>query len=427
MNDPYKIKDKSGITVHTKFQEKDKEPVEAEIYVLGSKEYFESKTKEEIEEQVQKDLNQISLSPVSGIYNFHTSFQYDNEEVLKDFDYGNTVIQVNLPFVLHIPNEFDFEIELKDNNIKGLVTTRKIWTNRANSDGIGSSEVDLYCKDNALYFKNSNFITPKIPMNPKEGWEPFFTGQNVEKIKDKGGVFRFTQLYIEIDTNYSKEQLENDKVEKVLKKVKESALKIVNKLIDAYRLSTKLHHITRLGNLNVSMVYFKYLNTGFYTPSMGFGIETAPINRSYKEIQKMRDFLESDDDSSMCDLLILDSLDSFELKNYSQSVLQSFQALEIKLEQFIFNKLIEEGQTEDEVNKYLNTNWMTKTRLKDSMKKLTGSSLQEYSQDLWDRWCTNYDKVRNEVIHRGYEPEESEVGKMLNTNKEVYEWISTNS
>ena len=122
------------------------------------------------------------------------------------------------------------------------------------------------------------------------------------------------------------------------------------------------------------------------------------------------------------DLLLLDAQNSLDIKNLSLAIVQSFQALDIFVEDFLLEKLqtvksLTEQQADDHLTK--DNNWKTKNRLKEVLKDVTGFSLEDKDVILWNKWCAAYKDVRNDVIHKGKDASVQEVTDALKQNVSV--------
>lgn len=419
MSDPIRTK-KISFFAETKVTIEDKDTL-VKLNTLIDKDKFLLMSDDDKKAFVLEETKNISINPVSGIYNLNSSFQYTDPIFLEEFDYGNVLVELNIPYCLHIPNKYELEVTIsKETGQKALLIPSKIWTQKAHTAKQSSDETDFFADDRVLYFSKNALIGPRMPLDLSDGWEQNYTGFNVNKIKDRNGRFRYTHLYIQFDLAVTKEEIrEKFSSNAVITKVKELSLQAVNKLIDAYRFTTNEEYITRLGDVNLNMIYFIDLNEGIYISQVN--TEVAPMNRSKQEIEKVEKILEIGDTPELDMLLLLDSQNSFNTKNYPLAVVQSFQALEIFIENFLIKGFADLGKTETEASEYIITgnNWMTKTRLKSLLKKITGKSLQEMDSTLWDKWCTSYDVVRTAVIHKGREPIASDVKNTLENNDKV--------
>jgi HEPN domain-containing protein len=371
---------------------------------------------------IQKDLDTLSITPVSGIYKNYISFNYTQPDALKDFGYGNTLVQAHLPYCLHLPNHYEMTVEIPERDLRALVIFEKIWTNRARADHTPSDSTDVFADNRVLYFKNSTILTPKMPFNPEEGWDSFFTGKNIERMKDQNGVFRFTLVHIQFDAHLPEEleRLGQAALEDLLRVVQEQALAIINRVIDTNRGTTKEIHVRRLGELKVNLIYFLPRNQGFYI--LLPNIETAQMNRSRLEIETISEHLSSGKRPEIHTLLALNARSSMDTGDYTLAIVESFQALEIFLENYLRSILRARGDSDEQIVRFLKTNWMTKDRLTTVLKSLKGSSLNE-RRDIWDRWCTRYDKTRNEVLHAGKEPTRKETEDTLAVNEITIHWL----
>lgn len=421
--DPIRIK-KQSVFLETKMTVGQKTEI-FRFNALVDREKYKSLTPEEQKALFLQELQKVSPAPVSGIYNLGTSFNYVDSKFLEEFNSGNVLVELHIPYCIDIPNGYELEVLLsKDTNQTVLLIPSKIWTQKAQSGTKYSDQTDFFADDKVLYFKSSQIIGPKMPLDPTEGWEPNYTGLNLQKIKNTTGRFRFTHLYMQFDLSVDRKEIDNEKSRKlVVGKVKDIALQAVNNLIDAYRLTTKQENITRLGDINMNMIYFIDLNQGLQLSEVN--IETAVMNRSKIEIEKIEKMLEQGEKPNLYELLLLDAEHSINTRNYPLAVVQSFQALEIFIEGFLIKELVKKGRTEKEASDYLSQgyNWTTKTRLKELLQETKGVSLQQKDNVLWNRWCTSYDTIRNEIIHKGKEANVIEVRDSLENNFKVIELL----
>lgn len=420
-SDPIRIKNAKEIVIGAKSSD----GVERKVYILAEKELVENTPEEDMKKKIAASLSQISPSPVSGIYSTHLSFQYSEPDVLKDFDYGNILVQAHIPYCLHIPNYYEMEVSVPEANIEALVVFEKVWTNRATEDGRKSDvTTDFYAEDDVLYFKHSTLLTPKIPVNPEEGWAPYFTGRNIEAIEDRNGVFRYTRMHIQFtkDVTHNIKDLTEKQATLLLAEIKSEALLVINRVIDTYRHVTNDSYVRRLGNVEPNLIYFIPQNEGFYLLSPN--LETARINRSKKELDEIENKLKNNVRPDITELLFLDAESSLKNKDYMLAIVESYQALEILIENYLFSALKENGLSDEDCVKKLKQYWQTKDRLNTLMKEVKNTSLNTKT-DIWDKWCTRYDKTRNEVFHHGKEPTQEETKQTLEVNIQVADWIKS--
>lgn len=416
MSDPIRHKYSGEIYMDVTFEGIEK-PIR--FYVLADKEVIENTPKEIMEALIRKDMEKISITPVTGVYKTNVSFQYTEPGILKGFDFGNTLVQAHIPYCLHVPNFYEMTVSIPEQNLKALVIFEKLWTSRAQEEQKQSDTTDFFAEDRVLYFKNCTILTPIMPFRPEQGWDSFFTGRNAEKIKDQNGVFRYTRVHIQFDMD-TPEIFDENTDETLLKEVQEKALSVINRVIDNYREITKESHVRRLGELKTNLVYFIPQNQGYYLLQPNIG--TAKMNRSRKEIETISKCLSMGEKPEVYKLLLLDARSSFDTKDYTLAIVESFQGLEIFLENFLIEEFRKRGDAEDQYKKALKTNWQTKDRLNMLLKDLKGFALNE-QRDTWDKWCTRYDKTRNEVLHAGKEATEEETRETLDVNENVIEWV----
>ncbi len=419
MSDPRKYKDSTKISIEVGFKDMEK-PVH--FYIFADKKIIDNTPKEILKERIRADIEKISITPGSGINKTYISYQYSDETELKDFDYGNILIQAHLPYCLHIPNHYEMKVVIPEQNIEALIIFEKIWTKRAREDEKVSDDIDFFAEDRALYFKTSSMLTPVIPCHPEDGWDSFFTGRNIEKIKDQNGIFRYTKIHIQfnIDAPKKLKDMGKEKENELLKEINDKTLVIVNRVIDLYREITNEIHVRRLGELKINLIYFIPQNQGYYL--LLPNIETAMINRSFKDIEDISNQLATGKKSEIYKLLLLDARSSFNTKDYTLAIVESFQALEIFLENYLVLEFKKRGDPEKQYKQFLHKYWRAKERLNIVLKELKGCELNEQGK-IWDAWHTQYDKTRNEVLHAGKEPTEEETEKVLMANEKVIDWV----
>lgn len=418
MSDPKRHPNFTELGIDTRTEDAD-----VRFGVLVDPEEFAKIPRAQAEANIQNQLANISLKPVSGIFKTEMPFSYDDADALKDFDYGNTLVEANLPYCLHLPNHYEIKVSIPDYGIDALVTFHKIWTSRAEDGGQKSDAVDLYAEDRSLYFKSSTMLTPQVPAKGEDGWSALYRGRNVEGIKDRNGVFRYTKVYIQFDLdipeNFEEKSVGPQKA--LVARAQEIALVTMNRVIEVYRDVTNEGYIRRLGRLQISLVYFIPQNFGWYL--LEPNLETARMNRSRQEMEAIKKSLASESRPKLYKTLMLNARDSFETRDYTLAIVESFQALEIFLEDYLVDAFVARGDDEATYGANLDRNWKTKDRLNIVLQELKGVKLNE--QIFWDEWCNRYDQTRNEVIHRGKEPASDETEKTLAINDKVIEWISS--
>lgn len=420
MSDPKKIKLTGKLVLKAKLNETG----EVRNFYHQIDDKYKNIPPEQVEEAAKQDLTRITDKTNTTIYGMVTSFSYAEKDVLKDFDFGNVLVEANLPYCFHIPNFVDLAVSIPELNFKALITPEKIWTNRAQEEGVKSDQLDYYAEDTQLHFNKSSMIGPRLPIESELGWEHFITGKNIEKIKDKNGTFRYTKVYIQLNLDLPKDikNLSSASQKKLFKEVTEKSLLGINRLIDNYRDITNETHVRRLGRISVNFIYFIPQDIGFYLSD--FNITSAMINRSRKEINELYSRLDKGEKPEVYKLLLLNPQNSFESNDYTMAIVESFQSLEIFLENYLISEFKKRGDKETDYKKILGKYWTTKQRLNDVLNQIKKVKLNQQTA-IWDKWSLHYDKTRNEVIHAGREPIENETKEMLEINEKVIAWVLT--
>lgn len=388
------------------------------FYLIADSDLLKTLPQDQLKNNIDCMIKEVMVELPMATKNINTSYTFVDD--VEKSDFGNTIIEVHLPYCLHIPNKIGLDVYIPERDLMAQVFCRKIWTNKA----IDSSETDIYAEDRTIYFNKGEIITPQFPIDPIIGWRPCFTGKNVENIKEEDGYFRFTKLQIFLKTNYSKEQLEsNDGLEKINMEIREITFQIVNYLLDVYRYISEEEFVERLGSLIITNIYFYDYNIGFYPATME--IQSAIMNHSKQKIKSIKNILESGNKPPIYELLLLSADASFNKKMFILAIVSSFQGLEIYLEKFLISKYKQKNISDEEIENKLNLTWRTKERLKKLLEEETGHSLIRENKELWDKWCVKYDKVRNEVIHKNKEMNQEETEQTLKINCDIISWIKS--
>lgn len=421
MSDPRKITNLAHIKATVRF---DSTGEVMDLYSLVDGDKLRSTPPEVMNEFVKQELAKISNKPNTVIYSLSSSFSYSDKDAMKGFEFGNIFVEAYLPYCLHLPNNFDMRIELKEQEIQIYATVNKIWTKKAQTEEGKSDNTDFYAEKIPLYHKASTIQGPRMPFEPEDGWESFITGRNIEKINDQNGIFRFTRVYIQFSLELpgAIEKITDKQRDILFSEIHSISLQAINRLIDNYRKISNEIHVRRLGSLKINMIYFTKQNIGFYLAPMD--ITTAMMNRPRKEIKELEEKLASGSKPELYELLLLNAKSSVMTRDFTMAVVESFQALEIFLENYLVSAFTNNGVQEVEYRRTLETHWRTKSRLNDVLKMVKATSLNTQT-DLWNKWCHNYDKVRNEVFHAGKEPSEAEAKDVLETNEKVIKWIKS--
>ena len=419
VSDPRRIKNITRITADIKFDDMD---APMKLHTLVDGEALRKVPQKEVEERIKSEISNISLKPGTELYKTHVSYSYIDTTAIADFDFGNVLIEANIPYCLHIPNFHEMTVKIPEENTEVLVTFQKIWTDRAKTADGESQNIDLYADDREIYFKKSTILGPRIPFSPGEGWESFITGINIEKMDDSHGLFRYTKLYIQLNVGLPEnvDSLKEKERDHLLNSIHDKSLLIVNRIIDNYRSITNEIHVRRLGTLKINLIYFRKQRLGYYITNLN--VKTAMINRSKNELKQISSLLSLGKKPELYKLLLFNTKNSLNSKDYTLAIVESFQALEIFIENFLISELEKKGNYKKQTKVILDKSWRTKERLNVLMKQLKGKGLNE-KKELWSRWCNRYDKTRNGVIHAGKDPTEKETVETLTVNEKIIEWI----
>ena len=366
-------------------------------------------------------LSEVATKPNFQLFGTAFSYSYPDEELEKRHAQpANTLVEMGVPYCFHVPDNAMFRLK-QDDAVSHLVF-RKIWTTRA----AGSSEADYRSLTHVLYHNKTSVQTPNFPTEPDLGPEPICTGISVEAEKDRSGLYRYSLVWMFLDTAYTRETLiskagmESARLDMIARGVA-----AINRFVDIYRAVTKAAHVQRLANLYVRDVFFREHNIGFHGASFGPGIGTAVMNRSETELNAISRMSASGEDIATWDLLFLDADASLNSNSFTLAVVNAFQALELRLEDFLERRMAYLGIPPAVIEERLDKIWRTKERLKDLVPSLVGRRLINDDPKLWNRFCWAYDDIRNKLIHSARDLNHDKTERAISACRDVGAWLNT--
>ncbi len=368
-----------------------------------------------IKNEILKELQDISLTKGSSITNTYSSYSFV-DKVEKPF-FGDCLVQVRLPYCLYLPQNFSYKAVTK-NGVKARLVLNKQWTLHAKE----SSVADLYTEGSSTFFKNSQVITPRYPLALEAGWDPPSNVKNSEKLEDESGVYRYSRISIMLETNVRNEEEIDKELSNFHKKLHGDCLDIVNRFLDIYRYVANRSYIGRLNTLSIDNVYFFSINSGYYPMPLNIG--TAEMNLPEEQIEKIHDLAEAGTEPPLHALLALQALGSMKSGANLLAVVESFKALDVFIEEFLYARLSSQGSAVQDFEAKLENAYNTKDRLKDLLKEVTGKTVHEIDNELWSEWLAVY-KDRNKSIHARLQPDLKMTEKILDLNQKMIDLIST--
>lgn len=374
----------------------------------------EDTPKEQVQSILQHELKSLALEPQFSITRLHNV--YSNVDSIAPFEFGDTLVEINLPYCLHLPRGFETYVVIKD-HVKARVEFDKTWTANAS----GSSETDFYSKNCVTYFRGDSIQTPSMPHDKKLGWDIVCEAKNAEKLMDRNGVYRYTTLRIFTETKLQSLPRDDEAFKALEAGIEAVCQEVVNRVLDTYKYVTKEIHVERVSNLTIMDVYFQNINEGYYPMPLNVG--TALMNRTGEEIDKINEMLNDDISVPNHERLFLSARDSLNRKDSLLAIVESYQAFEIFLEGYLTEKFKKQGLSDEDTENKLHSTWKAKDRLKILLKEISGKSLEEIDNGAWNDWCRLNKVCRNEVIHAAKEIALSEAIDAVMINEKVVSLI----
>src|ERR1039457_3918845 len=366
-------------------------------------------------------LAEVTTKPNFQFFGTALSYAYPDEELARlPPQPANTLVELTSPYCFHVPGHATFT--MNDAVGTGHLVFRKIWTNRA----AGSSNADYRSPTRVLYHNKTTLQTTNIPTQLDLGPEPFCTGVNVEADKDRSGVYRYSLVRTFLNTAYPIETLASkDGAESARSALISRAIAALNRFIDVYRVVTKAAHVQRLSDVHVRDIYFREHNLGFHGAAFGHGISTAIMNRSEDELNAIFRIFTSGEEIPPWDLLFLDAEASLASNSFTLAVVNAFQALEMRLEEFPQKKMVLQGLSATQIEDQLGRTWRTKDRLRELVPALVGRKLINDDRGLWDRFCWAYDDIRNKLIHAARDLDYPRTESAITACHDVSLWLNS--
>ncbi|HUA17738.1 MAG TPA: hypothetical protein VMB25_03270 [Bryobacteraceae bacterium] len=364
-------------------------------------------------------LADVATKPNFQLFGTALSYSYAEQELAKrPAQPANTLIEIGVPYCFHVPINTMFM--LRDAKGTSHLVFKKVWTIRAE----GSSDADYLSPTHVLYHNKTSIKTPNFPTEPNFGPEPICTGTNVEALKDKAGLYRYSLVWIFFDTAYTREMLTSENGGQLARsEIIAHAVAGINRFIDIYRVVTNSAHIQRISSVHVRDIFFEEHNIGFHGASFGHGIGTATMNRSGAELNEIAGKAATGQEIPVWDLLFLDAEASLETNAFTLAVVNAFQALELRLEDFLGTKMKAQGLSTPDIEERLGRIWRTKERLKDLVPSLAGRRMIDDDPKLWDHFCWAYDDIRNKLIHAARDLDHDKTERAVSACRDVGRWL----
>src|SRR5262249_33686035 len=156
---------------------------------------------------------------------------------------------------------------------------------------------------------------------PALGPEPHCTGNNMEALKGRSGIYRYSLVWLFLDTAYTRDYLVSTAgAQSAQAGLIARALAAINRFIPVYRVAPNTPHIQRLSRVHIRDLFFREHNIGFHGAAFGHGIGTAIMNRSEAEIAAISRMIASGEDIAVWDLLFLDAAASLDSNSFTLAV-----------------------------------------------------------------------------------------------------------
>lgn len=330
----------------------------------------------------------------------------------------NTIIEVNIPYVLHVPSFTKLHLVTPK---ESTVFLQKIWTNRST----GSFDFEAI-SDEILYYRGGTFISPEMPHNPFESWNwKIPESKNIDEVNPTWNL-RYTKITIHFNSDFTHTEAKWSTFhDECLLKINNDALDIVNKIISTYRNKLEMYSISLLNHVEIMDIYFPRWWFGYYP--LKFNVWDAIINRERWKVNSFIEKLNSIDDIPTYDLLIDNSKTSLILRDFKGVVIESFSATDLFVEFLINTLLIKSWKTlvDIGVDESKWPYWSTRLWLWAWYELFFWKTFRSEFPDIYKAWTVAHIKIRNKVVHNWYNPNEQEANESLSVNESLLNILKT--
>ena len=154
---------------------------------------FADESTKPTEIQIREMLSQVSVQKSLQLYELDLHYSSASGTAPDPARFPrNTMVEVALPYCLHLPNGLTLFISATGAAGGAVVILQKFWTTAA----AGSTTADLFTADRVTYAAPVTFNTPNFPEAPELGPRLACSGTNIELDRDTSGQFRYSKLKI---------------------------------------------------------------------------------------------------------------------------------------------------------------------------------------------------------------------------------------
>ena len=368
---------------------------------------------EDAKKYLAEIVQNVRPVPEFVIHGFATVASYEKPIPKEQLMGHNTLVEVSLPYTLHLPSGMPFNVKCPGVG-ESVIVPRKMWTELAS----GSCTAEVHAEDQLLYYGPTTQRTHSIPQAPELGPSPRLTGTNIEIGKDTHGVFRYTRMSVFFDSALVGVDGpdDDDKVGEAqsasFEQARATAKQIVNYVLDVYRYVTGAEHVERLMSMTTNRVYFADYNLLSEGVRIESGLGSAIINRSEREIRKIAEMLRTGEEPPVHVLFLQSARAALSRGQVVLAVVVAFQALEIILETKLRAGYAKLGLSDLEVARKLRKSYKTIDRLRILCREVTGRSVAD-DLTFWRSWISDCNRRRNGVVHRNESVSDSQGLKVV--------------
>ena len=168
---------------------------------------------------------------------------------------------------------------------------------------------------------------------------------------------------------------------------------------------------------------YKY---GYHPIRFGMhGIRPAMVSKPKEMVDSFSSLLESGFRPPIDELLRQSAMAALERHNSKLAVIESFISLEVYVERFYYDRLVE-TMTSTEIEYVLGNgdNWKLTVRLKELLREHCGKAIPDIDNSLWSEWIMSQQQ-RHGIVHRNIVPSEDDARRILLLNESIKRAMET--
>jgi len=315
-------------------------------------------------------------------------------------------VRIDLPFCLYLENG-TYVVDVDGMPIQ--IDTEKIWRNSE-----GSSDDDAVA-DQQTFFTEAHLIGGPIGGDPAQA--AHLVAKNMEFAGDRTGYFRYTRMAIGL--TYPADTKPHERGARIAQMAVDSA----NTLIDSYRYASGRAYVPRVRVADLRFMEIQYPLTGEveFVGLFTKGLRVAVVNDSKSVHAEVRSMAEAGETVPIHADLLLAAIRALWETDFRLAAIEAFAALEVFVDNRLYTLLFDSGaMNETEFDDFIYEEGQNLAKKMKKPLRRAGVPSPADNTALWEAWIAA-NKLRNRVVHTGYQLSEEEARSIVRTVQQLLE------